>query len=85
MENALGKNNWTPRPVWIIFSDGRVYMASTHSHGHEVDHNANNGLTGHICIHFPRTMAAAEAVGPYAVSHQQSILKGWDLTKAMAK
>lgn len=85
MEKALGANNWTPRPVWVIFSDGRVYMASTHSHGHEVDHNSNNGLTGHICIHFPRSMADAEAVGPYAVSHQQSILKGWDLTQSMAK
>ena len=85
MEKALGANNWTPRPVWVIFSDGRVYMASTHSHGHEVDHTANNGLTGHICIHFPRTMAAAEAVGPYAVSHQQAILAGWDLTQSMAK
>lgn len=85
MEKALGVNNWTPRPVWIIFSDGRVYMASTHSHGHEVDHNANNNLTGHICIHFPREMALAEAVGPYAVSHQQAILKGWDLTQSMAR
>lgn len=83
MEKNLGYNNWTPRPVWVIFSDGRVYMASTHSHGHEVDHNSNNGLTGHICIHFPRAMEDAEAVGPYAVSQQQSILKGWDLTQLM--
>ncbi|HSK68612.1 MAG TPA: peptidoglycan-binding protein, partial [Candidatus Limnocylindria bacterium] len=38
MNKALGVNNWTPRPVWVIFSNGRVYMASTHSHGHEVDY-----------------------------------------------
>ncbi|NLD35150.1 MAG: SH3 domain-containing protein [Clostridiales bacterium] len=85
MEKALGYNNWDPRPVWVIFSDGRVYMGSTHSHGHEVDHNANNGLTGHICIHFPRDMADAEATGPYAVAHQNAILAGWDLTKSMAR
>ncbi|MDO5022041.1 MAG: peptidoglycan-binding protein, partial [Eubacteriales bacterium] len=84
MRNALGKDNWTPRPVWIIFSDGRVYMASTHSRGHEVDHNPNNGLTGHICIHYPREMSVAEKVGPYAVSHQNAILSGWDLTQSMA-
>ena len=83
MEKALGYNNWTPRPVWVIFSDGRVYMASTHSHGHEVDHNANNGLTGHICIHFPRDMADALATGEYAVLHQNAILAGWDLTQNM--
>lgn len=85
MEGALGYNNWDPRPVWIIYSDGKVYMASTHSHGHEVDHTAGNGLTGHICIHFPRDMADAEATGPYAVAHQQAILAGWDLTQSMAK
>ena len=85
MEKALGYNNWTPRPVWVIFSDGRVYMASTHSHGHEVDHNSSNGLTGHICIHFPRSMEDAAATGPYAVSHQNAILAGWDLTQNMAK
>ncbi len=85
MENAFGYNNWTPRPVWVIFSDGRVYMASTHSHGHEVDHNSNNGLTGHICIHFPRSMEDAVATGPYAVSHQNAIMAGWDLTMNMAR
>ncbi len=85
MERALGVNNWDPRPVWVIFSDGRVYMGSTHSHGHEVDHTAGNDLTGHICVHFPRPMADAEATGPYAVAHQQAILAGWDLTQSMAR
>ncbi len=85
MENAFGYNNWTPRPVWVIFSDGRVYMGSTHSHGHEVDHNSANGLTGHICIHFPRSMEDAVATGPYAVSHQNVIMAGWDLTRNMAR
>lgn len=85
MESALGASNWTPRPVWVMFSDGRVYMASTHSRGHEVDHNPHNNLTGHICIHFPRQMEEAQQTGPYAVSHQNAILAGWDLTQQMAK
>ncbi|MGI6691932.1 MAG: peptidoglycan-binding protein [Christensenellales bacterium] len=85
MEAALGKDNWTPRPVWVIFTDGRVYMGSTHSRGHDVDHNPNNGLTGHICIHFPRDAAEAAETGPYAVSHQSAILAGWDLTQNMIK
>jgi len=85
MEAALGKDNWTPRPVWVIFSDGRVYMASTHSRGHEVDHNPNNNLQGHICIHFPREMSDAEKTGPYAVAHQNAILAGWDITQSMIK
>ncbi len=85
MNSVLGVNNWTPRPVWIIFSDGRVYMASTHSHGHETDYISSNGLTGHLCIHFPREMEEAALTGPYAVSHQNAILAGWDLTQNMAR
>lgn len=85
MYQVCGENNWTPKYVWVIFSDGRVYIASTHSHGHEVDHTSGNNLTGHICLHFPRVMSEAEATGPYAVSHQKEILWGWELTQAMAK
>jgi peptidoglycan hydrolase-like protein with peptidoglycan-binding domain len=85
MNSELGVNNWTPRPVWVIFSDGRVYMASTHSHGHETDYISGNDLTGHLCIHFPREMEEAALTGPYAVSHQNAILAGWDLTQNMAR
>ena len=85
MNSVLGENNWTPRPVWVIFSDGRVFMASTHSHGHQNDYIADNGLKGHLCIHFPRDMEEATATGPYAVSHQNAILAGWDLTQNMGR
>lgn len=85
MNKVLGVKNWTPRPVWVIFSDGRVYMASTHSHPHENDYIPGNDLTGHLCVHFPREMAEAEQTGPYAVSHQNAILAGWDLTQNMAR
>lgn len=85
MNQVCGENNWTPKYVWVIFSDGRVYIASTHSHGHEVDHTSGNDLTGHICVHFPRVMSEAEATGPYAVSHQKEILWGWELTQAMIR
>lgn len=85
MNSVLGANNWTPRPVWVIFSDGRVFMASTHSHGHQNDYIPDNGITGHLCVHFPREMAEAALTGPYAVSHQNAIQAGWDLTQNMAR
>jgi len=85
MNSVLGENNWTPRPVWVIFSDGRVYMASTHSHPHENDYIKDNGINGHLCVHFPRDMEEAALTGPYAVSHQNAILAGWDLTQNMAR
>lgn len=85
LNRIVGVNNWTPKYVWVIFPDGQVFIASIHSHGHEVDHTPNNNLEGHICLHFPRKMSEAEATGPYAVSHQNEINWGWELTKAMAK
>ena len=84
MQQIMGVDNWTPHAVWIILSDGKVYMASTHSHGHEIDHNSSNGLEGHICIHFPREMTEAEKASmPYALSHQKEILRGWEETQSM--
>lgn len=86
MYQIMGMNNWTAHAVWVIFSDGKVYIASTHSHGHEVDNISGNNLDGHICIHFPREMTDAEKQSmPYALSHQQEILRGWEETQAMIK
>ncbi len=85
MNRIIGEDDWGPKYVWVIFSDGRVYIGSTHSKGHTVDHDSDNGLTGHICLHFPRIMSEAEATGPYAVSHQKEILWGWEVTQALAK
>ena len=85
LNRIVGVNTWTPKYVWVVFTNGDVYIASIHSHGHEVDHTPNNDLEGHICLHFPRKMAEAEATGPYAVSHQNEINWGWEITQAMAK
>ena len=78
-----GKNTWTPKPVWVIFGDGTVYMGSTHSYPHEVSHIKGNNFDGHLCIHFPRTQAQVESIGPYATSHQVAIDKGWAATQKM--
>ena len=34
MNKAFGKTTWNPKPVWVMFSDGSVYMASTHNTPH---------------------------------------------------
>ena len=83
LNQVVGVNTWTPKYVWVVFPDGKVYIASIHSHGHEVDHTPNNDLEGHICLHFPRIMSEAEQTGPYAVSHQKEINWGWEMTQTM--
>ncbi len=80
-----GKTTWTPKAVWVIMSDGRIYMASTHNTPHGVDHNTSNNFAGHLCIHFPRTLAEVQAIGDYATAHQKAIDLGWQATQNMIK
>lgn len=80
-----GKTTWTPKAVWVILSDGSVYMASTHNTPHDTWHIRNNNFDGHLCIHFPRTQAQVEKIGPYATSHQKAIDQGWAATLRRAQ
>lgn len=77
MVEAFGGNTWTPKPVWVIFADGTIRIATTHSMPHEVQHITDNNFAGHTCIHFPRTMAQVTAIGPYATKHQTTVDKAW--------
>ncbi len=85
LERAFGGNTWNAKAVWVIFADGSIYMASTHSMPHEVQHITDNNFAGHCCIHFPRTQAQVEAIGTYATSHQAAIDKGWATTQGMIR
>ena len=85
MNKAFGKTTWNPKPVWVMFSDGSVYMASTHNTPHGTYNNkSTNNFAGHLCVHFPRTQAEVESIGPYATSHQKAIDQGWEATQKRA-
>ena len=75
-----GVTTWTPKAVWVMFSDGTVYIATTHNTPHDVNHNQNNNFDGHVCIHFPRTQEQVESIGPYATQHQKAVELGWEAT-----
>ncbi len=83
MLRVFGEETWEPRAVWVTLSNGKTYMASTHSHPHGVSHVTDNNFDGHTCIHFPRTSAQVTAIGPYATRHQSIIDAGWSDTQAM--
>ncbi len=77
MEKAFGGNTWTPKAVWVIFADGTIRIATTHSVPHEVQHITDNNFPGHTCIHFPRTQAQVTSIGPYATRHQKTVDQAW--------
>jgi len=86
MNRAFGNvQTWTPKLIWATFSDGTTYIGSTHNVPHTPYHNRTNNFDGHLCVHFPRPMKDAEATGPYATSHQETILEGWEYTKSLMK
>ena len=83
LEKVFGGNTWNPRAVWVVFSDGSVYIGSTHSMPHEVQHVRDNNFAGHSCLHFPRTQEQVNSIGPYATKHQETIDAGWAATQKM--
>ena len=83
LEKVFSGNTWNPRAVWVVFSNGSVYLGSTHSMPHEVQHNRDNNFAGHSCLHFPRTQEQVTAIGPYATKHQEIIDAGWAKTQQM--
>ena len=80
---AFGGNTWNPKSVWVKFSNGSVYLGSTHSMPHDVQHNRDNNFEGHSCLHFPRTQAQVESIGPYATKHQEVEDAGWATTQKL--
>lgn len=84
MIKAFGnKTTWTPKPVWVTFSDGKTYIGSTHDVPHSPQHLTSNNFAGHLCVHFPIPMSKAESIGSYAVSHQEAINEGWEMTQKL--
>ncbi len=77
MNQVCGYQKWTPKPVWVIFADGTIRIATTHSVPHGVQHRTDNNFPGHACLHFPRTQAQVTAIGPYATKHQTAVDKAW--------
>jgi len=78
MNKAFGKTTWTPKAVYVTFSDGRCYLGSTHNTPHGTSKVSGNNFSGHLCVHFPMAMEKAQEIGSYAVSHQEAINAAWE-------
>ena len=80
---AFGGNTWNPKAVWVKFSNGSVYLGSTHSMPHDVQHTTDNNFAGHSFLHFPRTQEQVTSIGPYATKHQEVEDAGWAATQKL--
>jgi len=46
-----GRWSWEPRAIWVTV-DGRTFAASMSGMPHGSSNNRDNGMVGHVCMHF---------------------------------
>jgi len=66
-----GRWTWDPRPVWVTVN-GRTIAASINGMPHAGSTNGNNGMNGHVCLHFygSRTHSGSRA---HERDHQRAV------------
>lgn len=70
IESVWGGFNWTRRPI-IILVEGRQIAASMSSMPHDIDYIADNGVTGHMDIHFANSTRHKDGLIDY--DHQANV------------
>ena len=73
-----GQNTWSQQDVYVKLPGGTWTVASTHDMPHMSGAVKDNNFSGHLCVHFLRTMSEAQKNDPnYGVSNQNTIRSFW--------
>jgi len=51
---------WAPRPVWVT-TGGRTFAAALNGMPHDVSTIRDNGMNGHLCLHFGSTVTNSQS------------------------
>jgi len=51
---------WAPRPVWVT-TGGRTFAAALNGMPHDVSTIRDNGMNGHLCLHFDNTVTNSKS------------------------
>jgi len=51
---------WAPRPVWVTVGE-RTFAAALNGMPHDVSTIRNNGMNGHLCLHFNNTVTNSQS------------------------
>ena len=68
--------SWAARPVWVTI-DNHLIAASLHGMPHDVSTIADNGMNGHLCLHFlwSTTSSSSES---YKADLQNAVQEAWN-------
>jgi len=65
---------WAPRPVWVTIGD-RTIAASMNGMPHDVSTISDNGMNGHLCLHFNGTVTNSKS---YQKDLNNAVMEAWN-------
>lgn len=71
-----GVRSWSARPVWVTIA-GHTIAASLHGMPHDVSTIPDNGMDGHICLHFLGSTAGNSSES-YKRDLQNAVQEAWN-------
>lgn len=69
-----GVRSWSARPLWVYVGN-RVFAAATHSMPHDVSWISDNGMNGHLCLHFHNTTTNSKT---YQADLRRAVQEAYD-------
>lgn len=76
LQTHNGVRSWSARPVWVTIG-GHLIAASLHGMPHDVSTIPDNGMNGHICLHFLGSTAGNSAES-YKRDLQNAVQEAWN-------
>ena len=71
-----GAWSWDPRPVWVITGE-RTFAAALNGMPHDVSTISNNGMNGHLCLHFLGSTTGSTSAS-YRADLQNGVQEAWN-------
>ena len=68
--------SWDARPVWVVIGD-HLIAASIHGMPHDVSTIPDNGMNGHLCLHFLGSTTSSTSVS-YKQDLQNAVQEAWN-------
>ena len=68
--------SWAARPVWVTIGD-HLIAASLHGMPHDVSTIPNNGMNGHLCLHFLGSTTSSSSAS-YKADLQNAVQEAWN-------
>ena len=76
LQTHNGVRSWSARPVWVTIG-GHTIAASLHGMPHDVSTIPDNGMNGHVCLHFLGSTAGNSAES-YKRDLQNAVQEAWN-------